>query len=184
MTTASVPPPPRWAVRTAHAVQLAVLPSTIWRAAMALGVDVGFSDEVLRTDYHSPGWGTVYMLGLCVIVEVAAFMTMGLVRDWGVVAPRWIPVMGGKRVNPTAAVTAAGTGAAILCLLWVYQSVVAIFLADDMGLTGGSAAVMYICYAPLLLWGPLLIAVTVSYHRRVRPAAHAAPRPAPAGMSC
>lgn len=166
----STAPAPRWAVRTAHAILLIVLPSTIWRAAMALGVYVGYSDEVLRTDYQSPGWGTVYMLGLCVLTEAAAFMTMGLVREWGLVAPRWIPFMGGRPVNPKAAVTAASIGAGILTLLWVYQFFVAIFVEANMGLTGGHAAVMLACYAPLLLWGPLLAAVTWSYHRRTRPA--------------
>ena len=186
MNTTPVPPPPRWAVRTAHAILLIVLPSTIWRAAMALGIDVGYSEQVLRDQYSSPGWGTVYMLGLCVLAELAAFMTMGLVRQWGITAPRWIPFMGGKRVNPKAAVTAASIGAGILSLLWVYQVVVAVAVESNMGLTGGYAAVMLACYAPLLLWGPMLFAVTWSYHRRtkVSPAALAAPRPAPAGTSC
>ena len=177
---------PRWAVRTAHAILLIVLPSTIWRAAMALGVYVGYSDEVLRTDYRSPGWGTVYMLGLCVLAEVAAFMAMGLVRDWGIVAPRWIPFMGGKPVNPRAAVTAASIGAGLLTLLWVYQVFVAVLVEANMGLTGGYAAVMLACYAPLLLWGPLLAAVTWSYYRRTRvsPAAPVVPHPVHGGTPC
>ncbi|GIG66907.1 hypothetical protein [Phytomonospora endophytica] len=182
----NIAPAPRWAVRTAHAVLLVVLPSTIWRAAMALGVHVGFTEQVLRDDYRSPGWGTVYMLGLCVLTELAAFMTMGLVRDWGVIAPRWIPFMGGKPVNRRAALIAASTGSGLLTLLWVYQTVVAVAVESNMGLSGGYAAVMLACYAPLLLWGPMLAAVTWSYHRRtkVTPAALAAPRPVHAGTPC
>jgi len=38
------------------------------------------------------------------------------------------------------------------------------------GLDGAERVVMMACYLPLLLWGPLLAAVTVSYHRRHRPA--------------
>lgn len=177
-------PAPRWAVRTAHAILLIVLPSTLWRAAMALGVDVGYSAQVLRDTYSAPGWGTVYMFGLCVLAELAAFMTMGLVRDWGIVAPRWIPFMGGRPVNPKAAVTAASIGAGMLTLLWLYQIIVAVTVESNMGLSGGYAVVMIACYAPLILWGPLLAAVTWSYHRRVSRAGRAVPRPAHAGTSC
>ncbi|MEV0648111.1 hypothetical protein AB0I28_22880 [Phytomonospora sp. NPDC050363] len=168
MDTAPIPQAPRWAVRTAHLILLCVAPSTIWRAAMALGVNVGFSEEVMRTHYQSPGWGTVYMLALCVLAELAAFMSMGLVHRWGLVAPRWIPFMGGKRVHPTAAVTAAGIGTGLLTLLWIYQGCVAVFLQPAMGLTGVYAVVMLACYAPLLLWGPMLGALTWSYHRRTK----------------
>ncbi len=66
-----------------------------------------------------------------------------------------------------AAVVPAGAGA--LTFLWLsamsnVEEVWAVY-----GLDGGERALMMACYAPLLLWGPLLAALTVSYHRRHRP---------------
>ena len=40
--------------------------------------------------------------------------------------------------------------------------------ADDP--TSGWASLMALCYAPALLWGPLLAAVTMAYWRRRRSA--------------
>lgn len=39
-------------------------------------------------------------------------------------------------------------------------------LFEQYGLDGAERIVVLACYAPLLLWGPLLGAVTVSYARR------------------
>ncbi|MEI5033814.1 hypothetical protein RB201_16610 [Streptomyces sp. S1A(2023)] len=39
---------------------------------------------------------------------------------------------------------------------------------DEDTLTGAHRAFMGRCYVPMLLWGPLLAAVTVSYHLRRR----------------
>lgn len=48
MTTApldtSPPPPPRWAVRAAHATALVTLPSGIWRLLLAAGVTAGYTE--------------------------------------------------------------------------------------------------------------------------------------------
>ncbi|MFI1680909.1 hypothetical protein [Streptomyces sp. NPDC020607] len=38
----------------------------------------------------------------------------GLVREWGEVVPAWVPVLGGRRVRPLAAVVPALLGAAAL----------------------------------------------------------------------
>ncbi|GLZ78070.1 hypothetical protein Afil01_28770 [Actinorhabdospora filicis] len=163
-----IPPAPRWAVRAAHLTVLCVLPASLWRIAMAIGIPVGFSAETLRADYHSPGWGTAYMIGLSLLGELAAFMTLGLVRDWGLVVPQWIPFIGGRPVRPMAAIVPAVIGAVVMTLLWGSQALLAFFVEGDGGLTGIHLAVMYACYAPLVLWGPLLGLVTWSYRRRTR----------------
>lgn len=41
-------------------------------------------------------------------------MTLGLVRGWGLVAPRWLPPMGRRPVRAEAAVTVALLGAPIM----------------------------------------------------------------------
>ncbi|MDG9713458.1 hypothetical protein [Streptomyces sp. DH10] len=155
-------PPPRWAVWAAHATTLVVLPSGLWRIALVLGHPAGYTDEAF-TDFQSPGT-KVWMLTLSIVSELLAFLTIGLVRPWGEVIPRWIPILGGRAVHPKAVVITAGLGALALTALWANIPWWWTYSHDNMTDTGN--LVVGILYQPLILWGPLLAAVTVSYHRR------------------
>ena len=159
-------PPPRWARRAATVAALTTVPSGLWRTSMVVGVPVGASDEVLAAHYGFPGWGTVYVFGLTTLLVSLSLLTLGLVQGWGEVFPRWMPLVGGRDVPPRVAVIPAGTGAVLLTLLWasVFSNVGQIW--DLYGLEGAARALMVACYSPLILWGPLLGAVTVSYARR------------------
>jgi len=161
-------PPPRWARRAAVLAVLTTVPSGLWRMAMAVGIPVGASDEIRRERYGFPGWGTVYVFGLTFLLVGLGLLTLGLVQRWGEVVPRWIPLVGGKPVPPVAAVVPAATGAVALMLLWAsaFSNIGQIWAV--YGLDGAERVFMMACYLPLLLWGPLLGAVTVSYHRRHR----------------
>ena len=160
------PAAPRWARRAAVLAVLTTIPSALWRMAMAIGIPVGVSEEVLSERFGFPGWGTVYVFGLSLLLVGLGSLTLGLVQRWGEVVPRWVPVLGGKRVPPMAAVVPASVGASLLTLLWA--SIMSNFgvVAEEFALEGAARAVVMACYAPLLLWGPLLAAVTVSYDRR------------------
>lgn len=172
------PVAPRWVVVCAHAVPLCVLPAGLWRIAMALGVPVGFSAEVLRDDYGVPGWGVLAIIGLSVFTEGLALLTIGLVRPWGEVFPAWMPILGGRTVNARVVTVIALTGAAILTV--VCWSQLPVWIAgEDEGLPGAARTVMGLAYAPLLAWGPLLAVVAVAYlRRRRRPASGPADDPA------
>lgn len=163
-----IPVAPRWARRAAVLAVLTTIPSALWRMAMAVGIPVGVSDEVLSERFGFPGWGTVYVFGLSLLLVGLASLTLGLVQRWGEVVPGWMPVVGGRRVPPMAAVVPASVGASLLTLLWA--SIMSNFglVAEEFALEGAERAVVMACYAPLLLWGPLLAAVTVSYYRRRR----------------
>ena len=163
------PPAPRWAQRAAALAVLTTVPSALWRMAMAVGIPVGASDQIVSEQYGFPGWGTVYVFGLSALLVGLALLTLGLVQRWGEVVPGWIPLAGGKAVPPLAAVVPAGVGALVLTLLWVstFSNIETIWAL--YGLDGAERVLMMACYSPLLLWGPLLAAVTVSYHRRHRP---------------
>ena len=159
---------PRWARRAAVLAVLTTVPSGIWRCALALGLPVGVDESYRSAHYGFPGWGTAYLFGLTLLLVGLALLTLGLVRRWGEVTPRWIPYFGGKRVPRLLAIIPAGTGAVALTLLWasVFSGVGEIF--DVYGLGGTARVVVTACYLPLLLWGPLLGAVTLSYARRTR----------------
>ncbi|GAA4930561.1 hypothetical protein ACFPM3_02665 [Streptomyces coeruleoprunus] len=158
-------PAPRWAVWAAHLTTLVVLPSGLWRIALALGHPAGYTEEGF-VPFQSPT-AKVYMVALSVVCEALAFLTVGLVRPWGETTPRWIPLIGGRTVRPMAAVIPAALGALALTVLWWNVPWWWTFPHDDMTDTG--KLVVGILYQPLILWGPLLGAVTVAYYRRRRP---------------
>ncbi|MFG3099049.1 hypothetical protein ACGFZL_00700 [Streptomyces sp. NPDC048182] len=157
---------PRWAVRAAHLTALVVLPSGLWRVALVLGHPAGYT-EAGFVPFETFG-AKVWMLALSVLCELAALLTIGLVRPWGEVVPRWIPLIGGRAVRPMAAVVPAAVGAVALTLMWANVPWWWTYPHEDMTSTGN--LVVGVLYQPLVLWGPLTAAVTLSYHRRRRAA--------------
>jgi len=144
----------------AYAVPFTVLPASLWR--------------ILPVVFHfggagSPGSGTlpawlpveVYAVFRSILSEVLAFTAVGMIAQWG----RWFRVGshawadGGRldreRWNHPAGHTATA-GLPGLDARLAFRSLIA-------------------CYAPLLLWGPLLGTLTVAYWRRRR---HATPEAA------
>ncbi|MGW2858901.1 hypothetical protein [Streptomyces sp. NPDC001205] len=165
---AAVAEPPRWAVRAAHLTTLVVLPSGLWRIAMVLGYPAGYTAAGF-VSFDTP-WAKVWMLTLSVLSELVALLTVGLVRPWGEVVPRWIPLVGGHRVRPMAVVVPAALGALALTAIWANVPCWWAYPHPDMTPTGN--LVVGILYQPLVLWGPLTAAVTVSYYRRHRSPQH------------
>ena len=172
---------PRWARITACAVPLTVLPSSVWRIAACT-----FHAPIMRGDLGSaPGSSGqpdvplgLYVIVLSVVSELLALATVGLVSAWGEVFPRWIPVMRGRRVPALFAAVPAALGAAALTLLWTWMAVSMLLglridgrpqaAASPVSFGDWKGLVAVAAYAPLLLWGPLLGAVTISYWRRRR----------------
>lgn len=172
---------PRWARVAAYAVPFTVLPSSVWRIAACT-----FHAPIVRGDVLSgvtssgvpgmPLW--LYVILLSIASELLAFTAVGLVSTWGEVFPRWIPVLRGRRVPMLGAVVPAALGAAVLTLLWTWMAVsMSLGLRIDGRPQGVAAPVSFgdwkglvavAAYAPLLLWGPPLGAVTISYWRRRR----------------
>lgn len=158
-------PPPRWARVAAHAAALTPLPSGLWRIALVFGFPAGYTAQGYE-DLDATGWGAPYLIVLSLLTEAAALLALGLVQRWGEVVPRWVPFLGGRAVPAAAAVVPAAAGAAILTVLWTQLLLWWQVPHDDLTATG--ATVIGILYLPLVAWGPLLAAVTVSYWRRRR----------------
>ncbi|MEU2023085.1 hypothetical protein ABZ565_13075 [Streptomyces sp. NPDC016469] len=156
-------PAPLWARRAASAVLWASMPSALWRFAVVAGVPLGLAES----EYDAmliPGWGYLVVPLLSVFQEALAFLTLGLVRPWGEVWPRWIPHLGGRRVPVMAATGPAAVGApacTVYGVLFVWTT-----LHADMAITPWGQWVMNLCYLPIIAWGPLPAVVTAHYHRR------------------
>ncbi|MET9828238.1 hypothetical protein ABZ078_02790 [Streptomyces sp. NPDC006385] len=152
----------------AYAVPLTVLPSSIWRLPAAFDDGIGVGERA-------------YLVFLSIVSEVFAFTAIGLIARWGEVFPRGVPFLRGRRVPTKAAVIPAAVGATILTLLFTVLFIASeirgtTIRGDDLPAgypgqaTGWEAAWFYFCYAPLILWGPLLAVLTVAYWKRRRAA--------------
>lgn len=115
-------------------------------------------------------------LGLAAIGAIV--LTLGLLARWGTVYPHWMPGKGGRPVSPSwPALAAVGAGLAIT---------VAGRATVQMGLVGEETempVVEILVLMPFPIWGPLLVAAGVAYHRRRHPAQGAAGALAPASVS-
>jgi hypothetical protein len=159
---------PAWAKVAAWVVPLTVLPSAAWR------VTDWFNGIVLgRSPCHPPStplWEKIYVPSLSVVSVGLALLTIGLVRPWGEVFPRWLPWLGGRRVPVAFAVTAATIGAGLVLAFMVRG--VLIDAAPLKPLPPGCHVPGWEVlrwYLPMFLWPPLLLAVTGHYwHRRTR----------------
>ncbi|NES12940.1 MULTISPECIES: hypothetical protein [Micromonospora] len=162
-------PAPAWAERVAHLIPLVVLPSGLWRIALVAGVPIGASAHGVPV--HLGVGESVYIVALSLVSEALALLAFGLVRPWGEVLPRWLPLLGARRVPPLFAVTVATAGAVALTLIWGYAAWGVVVDGNDLDFSPAGFALLVACYLPLLLWGPLLLALTVAYHHRRRPPA-------------
>jgi hypothetical protein len=155
-------PVPGWADKIAHLIPLLAVPSGLWRLGIALGFSMGVLDEAGRPA-HMQGFEALSIASLTLITELVALTAFGLVRRWGEVAPSWIPLIGGRQVAPYAAIIPATLGSLALITLWTFT----IFGLGDMSFSHTWMFVaMVACYAPLHLWGPLLLVLTWAYYKR------------------
>ncbi|CAL9471835.1 hypothetical protein SUDANB120_02857 [Streptomyces sp. enrichment culture] len=153
----------RRAVCAAHAIALLTLPTGLWRLLLAAGFTAGYT-EAGYAAAGLPGWGRAYALGVTLGSELLALLALGLVRPWGVVLPARIPRLGGRRLPVRAVAAAAGATAVLLTCAWTPFLLWWTLPHPDM--TPRGALVVGLLYLPLVAWGPLLGALTLSYRRR------------------
>jgi hypothetical protein len=162
----TVRPPARWATWLAHAVVWIITPTALWRLPFAFGYDMGMIDP------EAPPWAwwaIPYTVGLILLTEGLAFLTVGLVSPWGEVMPSWLPRVGGRPVRPRLVVGAAATGGLALSVLWISDGVNWFVFGERVRFT--SEGWERLASAGLLthvVWGPMLLAVTFDYWRRHR----------------
>ncbi|MEV7580151.1 hypothetical protein ACIRUY_28880 [Streptomyces erythrochromogenes] len=156
--------------RLATLASLTVLPSCLWRLAIAAGVPMGWGPGSDLHHSYYPGRESLVLVLVTLLQECLGLLSLGLVRRWGEELPRWIPRLGGRRFHPLVAAVPAALGALVLtgitCLgaaTWAEVNA-----ANPDAPTGLALRIFSLSYAPLLLWGPLLGVLTVAYWRRRR----------------
>jgi hypothetical protein len=160
-------PVPAWARTVAIIAALSPVPSSLWRLPLIFGVSMGMEAEFMDSMMSHALWQRAgYLVGLGVVADGCAFLTLGLVRWWGEVWPGWVPFVAGRRIPPLVAIVpalAGGLGASAfgipLVLTW----------HQNVPLVNGWAVLMTACYAPLALWGPAVLAATAAYAWRRSP---------------
>jgi hypothetical protein len=152
----------RWAVVVAVIVPVGY---ALTRWAWALDIPLGVSRAGLHKEAaESPG---IWLAGamLATMAAGGALLTIGLLRPWGEVYPRWIPYLRGKRVRPRTAIIPASavallvTSAGLMFLRWLALGRIHL-AADTWGL-----------FVPEFfwpVWGGALGAATLAYHLRRR----------------
>ncbi|MDX6261316.1 MAG: hypothetical protein QOH84_3004 [Kribbellaceae bacterium] len=159
-------PVPRWAYRLAHIIPLLTLPSGLWRLGLVSGSSMGMLDDNGRPAHVETVGQGIYIVCLTLFAEAVALTAFGMVKRWGEVVPHWIPLLGGRRVAPYAAIIPATLGALSLIAIWTYGFRDALTDHFIPFSSNGAKALMISCYAPLQLWGPALLVLTWAYWRR------------------
>jgi hypothetical protein len=161
----------RWAVLIAV---LAQLPYATQRAAWNLGIPLGVSQQFvdgLHADLIAKGQSPLSAWSLVLPDVIGVLLTLGLVMRWGERFPRWVPVLGDRRVPMAMAVIPASLVAVVVT---VAGEVALRFTAEDGFNGAGAPAILW------LPWGLALGLATFAYaqRRRSRCACTAArPRP-------
>lgn len=156
----------RWAVGVAVLVPVLYAAT---RLAWALGFPLGISREFLEEGQDTGLWGRGAALAASGLV--GAVLSLGLIRPWGERFPRWMPVVGGRRVPmllalvPATIVSVLVTSAGLMFLrLTVFGE--AFTLGEDRLVLDEDWAAL----APELLWpvwgGGLGAAALAYYYRR------------------
>lgn len=128
-----------------------------------LGFDMDLSTRIWGLTLSSGAW-------------LGVFLTLGLIRPWGEVFPRWMPSLAGRRVPIAAAAVPGG----LIAVTLIFSAVPMLAMFGEQGL---AEAVVGALTFPCWYWGPALalavwgyVAHRVRTEREVEPAAGATNR--------
>ncbi|MFD2078334.1 hypothetical protein SAMN05421678_114125 [Actinopolymorpha cephalotaxi] len=167
---AGVRPAPRWLRAWAYAgCALPLLgwtmPHTLWLLGVPLGIPARMLAEV-REDINVP-----MGLALCGLPALGGLLTLGLAARWGQEFPRWVPLVGRRRVPRLLALVPAGVVSVALTSYGVIGlSMIATALVDGQTTWAGLASAWAVTGTEVLFlaWGVALGVATLGYHRLAR----------------
>ncbi|MEU8120143.1 hypothetical protein AB0C21_15670 [Spirillospora sp. NPDC049024] len=156
----------RWGRKVTIAAALMPLPYGLVRLTWLTPWGIAFPED--------GGWG-IWVTGMLLgcVSEGGAILVRGLIRPWGEVWPRWVPVVHGRPIPVAVPTSAALVVSAVLTLFTV-------FLVTEIS-RGEEGLLFSLVFVPLGLWGPLLAAAALAYYYRRRGACTHCPAPLPDG---
>jgi hypothetical protein len=164
---------PEWPIRwSTLAVVVAVVVPVFYaltRFAWALGFPFGLTDVFFREGQATGLWWRGAALGALAIG--GAVLTVGLVRPWGEVFPRWVPFAAGKRVPHALVVVPATLVSVIVTAAGLMFIRMSIFGTFRLGTHAVTFTENWGALWPELvwpLWGAALGVATLGYHYRTR----------------
>jgi hypothetical protein len=108
-----------------------------------LGADLDMSTRIWGLALSSGAW-------------LGVFLTLGLIRPWGEVFPRWMPGLAGRRVPIAAAAVPGG----LIAVTLIFSTVPMLILFSGQTLVEGIVgAVVFPCW----YWGPALALAVWGY---------------------
>jgi len=147
---------------------LAPLPYSASRLLWAAGIPLGIDRDLLR-EFHSPGWGSVYILCLALLPEATAVFTRTFVASRTRTVPHRMPFVGGRDVRPALVVSVLLVPIAILAGFnaWSLCPITDGFVMPEAnaGLPGWS---FWGQVATFWVWGVSLAVATLAYWKATR----------------
>ncbi|MCG6499936.1 hypothetical protein [Kitasatospora sp. A2-31] len=165
-SAADVPLPSRLAVRYAYASAISATVGFIpLHAVWALGIPL-WADEDRFRDWYAAGGGP-YLSVLSGMATMAGVLALSLVRPWGLVFPKWVPLVAGRRVPPRSLAAVAFTVAVFLLLYTVWAAALSVVQWNEPGIFSRWVVVYGI--PQFLVWGIGLLVAAKSYRSRTTP---------------
>ena len=156
----------RWAVWVTVLVPLVYAATRwLWAAGVPLGLTTEFYEQGVKVGLWRIG------AALATVALAGSLLAFGLVRPWGEVFPRWLPVLGGRRVPPALVI---GPAAIVAVLITAAGFMFVRFAITDELRLGNDPVTLRENQGALLpellwpLWGPALAAAALAYWYRVR----------------
>lgn len=159
----------RWGRWATYAAVVLPLPYAAVRLAWALGIPLGV-DELNGVTSS----GALIMISTLVLPSlIGDVLTTGLVKRWGEVFPRWLPLVGGRDVPVSLAVVPAAFAATVILVggQFFYRLALTEALGwsepikAGEGVSGWGVALPGYLFLP---WGLALAAATYAYYLRRR----------------
>lgn len=151
----------RWGFWATIMAALCPMPYALLRMTWLLPDPIGFDAAELNAE---PGI-KLFGLGLGLIALISGIVTLGLIRPWGEVWPRWIPFVAGKPVPIKAAVIPGAAAAALL--LVSTASLTGLLWSPDASTVKN---VLNLLILPFPLWSVSVGLATAAYYYRRRSA--------------
>ncbi len=163
----------RWGRIAVYVSMVAPVSYAFTRYAWALGIPLGMSEEYFRLGQERGTW--ISGLFLATFGLVGAVLTLGLVQRWGVVFPRWMIGLAGRRVPITLAVVPASLVSVLLVVggivIWSGLAQMTAALAAGRSMSIGILWEIMVQVGPTLLfpaWGAALAVAALGYYLRRR----------------